>query len=132
MEDPPPPQIIVEEELVPHVVAEDVSPAVVSEIKTNANRYPGVKIVELTRRTYPQGTLAAHVLGHLGPREKKDAVGQTFRSADQEATPADGNCRPSTHEPSVSAAWAWSGSTKPCWRRIRAWPSSRPIAAAAS
>ena len=53
LEDPPPPQIVVAEELAPHVVVEDVPPAVVSEINGHADRYPGVKIVELTRRTYP-------------------------------------------------------------------------------
>jgi penicillin-binding protein 2 len=72
LDDPPLPPVIVAEELAPHVVVEDVTPAVVSEIQNNAARYPGVKIVELTRRTYPQGTLAAHMLGHLGPREDKD------------------------------------------------------------
>ncbi len=84
LEDPPSPPIVVAEELAPHLVVEDVPPAVVSEIENNAARYPGVKIVELTRRTYPKGTLAAHVLGHLGPREEKDAAvpeGQTGLSA---------------------------------------------------
>ena len=53
LEDPPPPRIVVAEELAPHVVAEDVPPAVVAEIKNHADRYPGTKIVELARRTYP-------------------------------------------------------------------------------
>jgi penicillin-binding protein 2 len=74
LDDPPPPRKIAKEELRPHVMVEDVSPAVVSEIEDNASRYPGAKIIELTRRTYPQGTLAAHVLGHLGLREDKDAM----------------------------------------------------------
>jgi penicillin-binding protein 2 len=86
LDDPPTPRKIAKEELQPHVVVEDVRPAVVSEIESNTARYPGVKVVELTRRKYPQGALAAHVLGHLGPRDEKNAVGQTFLSA---SVPAD-------------------------------------------
>ena len=37
--------------------------------------YLGVKVIDLLRRTYPEGTLAAHVLGHLGPA---DSGGQAF------------------------------------------------------
>jgi penicillin-binding protein 2 len=76
LDDPPLPRIIVKEELASHVVVEDVSPAVAAEIESNAARYPGVKIVELTRRKYPQGTLAAHVLGHLGPDTADELVGR--------------------------------------------------------
>jgi penicillin-binding protein 2 len=38
--------------------------------------------VELSRRTYPQGTLAAHVLGHLGPSPATASGGQAFLPAD--------------------------------------------------
>ncbi len=85
LDDPPAPRKIAKEELQAQVVVEDVSPAVVSEIEGNAARYLGVRIVELTRRTYPQGTLAAHVVGHLGPREEKNAADrQTGMSAPPE------------------------------------------------
>ena len=77
---PPPPRIIVAEELAHHVVADDVPAAVVSEMRSHPERYPGTKIVGLTRRTYPQGSLAAHVLGHLG-----EAEGQTVAAADDPA-----------------------------------------------
>jgi penicillin-binding protein 2 len=76
LDDPPPPRKVAKEEVQSHVVVEDVSSAVVLDIQNNAARYPGVKIVELARRTYPQGTLAAHVVGYLGPREERDAVGR--------------------------------------------------------
>jgi penicillin-binding protein 2 len=76
LEDPPAPRITVAEELAYHVVANDVPTAVVGEINAHLNRYPGMKIVELARRTYPYGTLAAHVLGHLGPVDEKDLVEQ--------------------------------------------------------
>jgi penicillin-binding protein 2 len=76
LDDPPTPRIVVKEELEPQVVVEDVAPAVVSEISGHGDRYPGTKIVDLTRRTYPKTTLAAHVLGHLGARDEKDPTGQ--------------------------------------------------------
>jgi penicillin-binding protein 2 len=71
LEEPPAPRIIVAEELACHVVTDDVPATVADEIKTHAARYPGAKIVELSRRTYPGGTLAAHVLGHLGPADER-------------------------------------------------------------
>jgi penicillin-binding protein 2 len=92
LDDPPTPRIVVKEELEPQVVVEDVGPAVVSEISSHADRYPGTRIMDLTRRTYPKTTLAAHVLGHLGARDEndpavhpplsQDPVGQTFLSAE--------------------------------------------------
>jgi len=63
-----PVRIIVAEERDYHVVAEGLPLAVVAEIQAHPRQYPGVKIVEQTRRDYPSGTLAAHVLGHLGHR----------------------------------------------------------------
>jgi penicillin-binding protein 2 len=70
LEDSPPPRIAVAEELDYHVMAEDVPLAVVAEIEGHPEQYPGVKIVQRTRRAYCNGPLAAHVLGHLGPVEK--------------------------------------------------------------
>lgn len=78
LEDPPPPPIIVAEELTPHVVADDVPETTVAEIKNHADSYPGTKIVELSRRTYPAGKLAAHVLGYLGRIEESELAEQAF------------------------------------------------------
>jgi len=58
--------ITVAEELDYHVLVEEVPLEVVAEIESHADRYPGVRIVESTRRIYPAGSLAAHVIGHLG------------------------------------------------------------------
>jgi penicillin-binding protein 2 len=66
IDDAAPEPITVAEELDYHVVVEDVPLGVVAEIEAHADRYPGVKIVECRRRMYPCGSLAAHVLGHLG------------------------------------------------------------------
>jgi len=54
----------VAEELAEHVLVEDV-PAAAAEIQQHAEHYLGTRIVYLTRRMYPSGSLAAHVLGHL-------------------------------------------------------------------
>ena len=62
-----PETVSVAEESADHVLAEDVPAAAVAEIQQHAERYPGARIVRLSRRTYPGGALAAHVLGYLGP-----------------------------------------------------------------
>jgi penicillin-binding protein 2 len=73
--DEPTPRIIVAEETDYHVLAEDVPLAVVAEVEKNPDLYRGLKIVERSRRSYPAGALAAHVLGHLGPVEKEELSG---------------------------------------------------------
>ena len=83
IDDSPPERITVAEQLDYHVVVEDVSLEVVAEIEAHRDRYPGVKIVQRRRRTYPYGTLAAHLLGHLGPVEKSDlGAGDSCRHAE--------------------------------------------------
>ncbi len=62
-----PETVTVAEELADHVLAEDVPATAAAEIRQHAEQYPGTRILCLTRRTYPAGTLAAHVLGYLGP-----------------------------------------------------------------
>lgn len=71
-DDPPPARITVAEELDYHVMADGLPLGVVAEIEGHPNQYPGVKIIQRTRRAYPSGPLAAHVLGHLGPVEKSE------------------------------------------------------------
>jgi penicillin-binding protein 2 len=48
------------------VVREDVSMRVVSLIKEHTLQFPGVEIQQNYLRSYPQGDMAAQVLGHLG------------------------------------------------------------------
>jgi penicillin-binding protein 2 len=62
----------VAEELDYHVMVDDVPLGVVAEIEGHPRRYPGVKILGRSRRAYPAGGLAAHVLGHLGPVDKQE------------------------------------------------------------
>ena len=61
-----PPHVVVAEEMDYHVLVPDVPLEVVAEIESRPEHYPGVRIVEQSRRRYPQGVLAANVLGHLG------------------------------------------------------------------
>ena len=80
-----PERITVSEELDYHVMAEAIPREVVAEVEGSPQRYPGVRIVEPRRRTYPLGLLACHVLGHLGsvqddsgdmPSRPQDRVGR--------------------------------------------------------
>lgn len=48
------------------IVAQDVAERVVFEIREHAERYPGVETLVLPVRTYPKGSLAAHILGYVG------------------------------------------------------------------
>jgi penicillin-binding protein 2 len=50
----------------PVPVATDVSLRVAAWIKQHGSKFPGVDYVEMPVRTYPYGSLAAHVLGYLG------------------------------------------------------------------
>lgn len=47
-------------------IAIDVPKRVVLYLKEHAREFPGVDVVERPIRTYPEGSLAAHVLGYLG------------------------------------------------------------------
>lgn len=62
----PPPPVIVAEQTVYHRIATDLSPEACREIESQPQAYPGVKIVEYTRREYPGHTTAVHVVGHIG------------------------------------------------------------------
>ena len=72
VDDVPPAPVVAAEELDYHVMAEDVPLEVVAEVEANPRQYPGVKIITRARRAYPAKTLAAHVLGHLGPIQKDE------------------------------------------------------------
>ncbi len=50
----------------PVPVAEDVPKEKLIYIREHQDEFPGVGAVQLTRRHYPHGTLAAHVLGYVG------------------------------------------------------------------
>jgi penicillin-binding protein 2 len=90
--DEPPPRETVAEELDWHVMAEDAPAEAIAAIENNPDRFPGAKILSVRRRTYPQATLAAHLLGHLGPgREDESLVGVAGVERQYEAELRDGD-----------------------------------------
>ncbi len=62
----PPARLVLAEEQDYHPLVEDLPAEVAAEITMHPDDYPGVRVVELPRRQYPAGQLAAHVVGHLG------------------------------------------------------------------
>jgi len=64
-----------------HPVSGDLPLAVVAEIEGRPQQYPGVRIVEVVRRHYPQAALAAHALGHMGPVSREDLQQNSAQSA---------------------------------------------------
>lgn len=48
-------------------VAVDVDPALLVFLGERPDQFPGVEVVSQTVRSYPFGTLAAHLLGYVGP-----------------------------------------------------------------
>jgi penicillin-binding protein 2 len=71
------PLLIAEQEAF-HPLIDDVSRAVMAEVESNANQYPGVQVIMQSRRVYPEGFLASHALGYMGrvsPDEEGSAPG---------------------------------------------------------
>jgi penicillin-binding protein 2 len=56
----------------PVPVAEDVNKEKLVYIREHQAEFPGVDGVQLTRRDYPQGTLASHLLGYVGQINDKE------------------------------------------------------------
>ncbi len=56
----------------PIPVAEDVPKEKLIYIREHQSDFPGVDGVQLTRRDYPQGELAAHLLGYVGEINEKE------------------------------------------------------------
>ncbi len=55
--------IIIREELDYHILIEHLSTAHVAEIESHPTEFPGTRIITQTRRVYPGGSLAAHLIG---------------------------------------------------------------------
>jgi penicillin-binding protein 2 len=55
-----------QEALAPRMVAQDVPKEAVAYISEHPDLFPGVEVRAQATRQYPQGTLAAHVLGYTG------------------------------------------------------------------
>jgi penicillin-binding protein 2 len=61
------------------VVKEDVGRRIVSFVKEHALQFPGVEIQDNYLRSYPQGDMAAQVLGHLGEISAEQLKDQHFK-----------------------------------------------------
>jgi penicillin-binding protein 2 len=59
--------LVIQEELDYHPVCDDVPLEVAAEIEAHPELYPGLRVRMSTRRTYPQGDLAPHIVGSRLP-----------------------------------------------------------------
>ncbi|MFQ5743836.1 MAG: penicillin-binding protein 2 [Acidobacteriota bacterium] len=50
----------------PVIIAEDVRQSIVAAVEARRREYPGVRVQVELKRFYPEGSLAAHALGHVG------------------------------------------------------------------
>lgn len=69
----------------PVPVAEDVSEDIVVYLREHAEDFPGVAARAVAERSYPNGTLAAHLLGYVGEindRELTNRKGEGYRLGD--------------------------------------------------
>lgn len=72
----PPAPVVIAEQIDYHTLVDRVSDSVVAELREHAHDYPGARIINRTRRVYPQGSLAAHLVGHINrPERGTPAVG---------------------------------------------------------
>ena len=55
--------VVVREELAYHLIAEDVAFERIADVITQTSLYPGLDFEVTTRREYPQGALAGHLIG---------------------------------------------------------------------
>lgn len=59
--------LVIEEQLDYHRLLEKLPPETAVEIEAHPERYPGARIEVCTRRVYPQGETAAHLIGFRAP-----------------------------------------------------------------
>jgi penicillin-binding protein 2 len=64
----PPAEVIVAEQTAYHRIVDDLPPEAAETIEAGADAFPGARIVTCSRRTYPLGSLAANIVGHVGSR----------------------------------------------------------------
>ena len=67
--EPPPEPIVVAEELQDHVLFEGLSLEAVARIEESPDQFPGVQVIHASRRVYPAATMAAHLIGYVGPAD---------------------------------------------------------------
>lgn len=60
------PPIVLAEQRQHHIVADDLSSEAVETIRREFGSVPSVRLIERTKRFYPQGATASHLIGYLG------------------------------------------------------------------
>ena len=73
----------------PVAVVNDVRESIVRRIRENPEDFPGVAAEKLPIRTYPNGKLAAHVLGYVGEINEEELEDPFFREAKPPYEPGD-------------------------------------------
>jgi penicillin-binding protein 2 len=73
----------------PVPVANDVSERAIAYIREHQEDFPGVKYDELPIRTYPQGRLAAHILGYVNEISEDQLETSYFKKARPRYRPGD-------------------------------------------
>ena len=68
----------------PLVVWRDLDDGQIARFVERGREFPGFECVETEERTYPEGRLAAHVIGYVGRGETESAVGERFNFRDKE------------------------------------------------
>jgi len=68
------PDLEIEEQLAYHTVLANVPHDVAVEIESHPERYPGLRIERATRREYPHGRLAPHIVGYRQPISAEELV----------------------------------------------------------
>ena len=64
--------LVIQEELDYHPLLEEISLEMAAEIEAHPELYPGLRIAVATRRNYPHGPLASHVIGHRARVDEKE------------------------------------------------------------
>jgi penicillin-binding protein 2 len=67
--------LVLREQLDYHVLLPDISTEMAVEVEGHTELYPGTRIAVATKRTYPQGDLAGHVVGYRTPLDD-DAISE--------------------------------------------------------
>ena len=62
-----------------HLLIDNVSLDVVAELETHPDQFPGVRTDVTSRRVYPQGKLAPHLVGYRGEIDSAELTGRRTR-----------------------------------------------------
>lgn len=68
-----------EDPLKPKIIVRDAKQELIFYIKEHGNDFPGIKVEELPVRHYPNGQMAAHLLGYVGEVSDEQLAKETFK-----------------------------------------------------